>query len=71
MRYLTSQHIHCVEAEQWNFKSQNILCAEMELVVTEYSACVISLVPWVKAILEVLLFTVPSWRWPLLGFCVF
>ena len=28
--------------------------------------------PWVKAILEVLLFTVPSWRWPLLGFlCVF
>ena len=28
--------------------------------------------PWVNAILKVLLFTVPSWQWPLLGFlCVF
>ena len=71
-----------MEAELWNFKSQNILCTEVELQVTEYSACGISRVPyavarikrerrgtgpWVKAILEVLLFTVPSWRWPLLG----
>ena len=87
LRYLKSQHIHCVEAKLWNFKSQNILCAKVELQVTEYSACGIFLVPsamarmtrvrratgpWVKAILKVQLFTVPSWRWPILGFlCVF
>ena len=33
----------------WNFKSQNILCAEVELQVTDYSACVISLVPYAMA----------------------
>ena len=34
-----------MEAELWNFKSQNILCAEVDLQVTEYmySACGISL----------------------------
>ena len=35
-----------MEAELWNFKSQNILCAEVKLQVTEYSACGISLVPY-------------------------
>ena len=69
---LKSQHIPYVEAELWNFKSQNILCAEAELQVTEYSRRRISLVPyamvrktwerraaghWVKAILVALLFT--------------
>ena len=49
MRYLKSQHIHYVEAELWNFKSQNILCAKVELQVTEYSACGISLVPYAMA----------------------
>ena len=44
-----SQHIHYVEAELWNFKSQNILYAEVELQVTEYSACGISLVPYAMA----------------------
>ena len=34
-----------MEAELWNFKSQNILWAEMELQVTEYSVCGISFVP--------------------------
>ena len=82
LRNLKSQHIPYVEAKLRCFKSQSILCAEAELQVTEYSACGISLVPcamarmtrerraagpWVKAIL-VLLFTVLSWRWPLLGF---
>ena len=38
-----------MEAELWNFKSQNILCAEVELQVTEYSACGISLVPYAMA----------------------
>ena len=33
---LQSQHIPYVEAELWNYKSQNILCAEAELQVTEY-----------------------------------
>ena len=42
---IKSQHILYVEAELWNFKSLNILCAEAELQVTEYSACGISLVP--------------------------
>ena len=32
-----------------NFKSQNTLCAEVELQVTEYSACGISLVPHAMA----------------------
>ena len=69
---LKSQHIPYVEAELWNFKSQNILCVEADLQVTEYSGCGISLVPYamvrktwerrvacprVKAILVVLLFT--------------
>ena len=49
LRYLKLQHIHYVEAEPWNFKSQNILCAEVELRVTEYSACGISLVPYAMA----------------------
>ena len=49
LRYLKSQNIHCVEAELLNFKSQNILYAEVELRVTEYSACVISLVPYAMA----------------------
>ena len=49
LRYLESQHIHYVEAELWNFKSQNILCAEVELQVTEYFACGISLVPYAMA----------------------
>ena len=34
---------------KWNFKSQNILYAEVELQVTEYSVCVISLVPFAMA----------------------
>ena len=38
-----------MEEELWNFKSQNILCAEVELQVTEYSACGISLVPYSMA----------------------
>ena len=38
-----------MEAELWNFKSQNILCAEVELQVTEYSACGMSLVPYAVA----------------------
>ena len=38
-----------MEAELWNFKSKNILCAEVELQVTEYSACGISLVPCAMA----------------------
>ena len=46
---LMSQHIHYVEAELWNFKSQNILCAEMELQIREYSACGISLIPYAMA----------------------
>ena len=46
---LKSQHIHYVEAELWNFKSQKILCVEVELQVTEYSACGISLVPYAMA----------------------
>ena len=29
--FLKSQHIPYVEAELWNFKSQNILCGETEL----------------------------------------
>ena len=43
---LKSQHIPYVEAELWNYKSQNILCAEVELQVTDYSRCGISLVPY-------------------------
>ena len=38
-----------MEAELWNFKSQNILFAEVELQVTEYSAYGISLVPYAMA----------------------
>ena len=34
---------------KWNFKSQNILCAEVELQVTEGSVCGISLVPCAMA----------------------
>ena len=67
---LKSQHIAYVEVELWNFKSQNIPCAEADLHVTEYSRCGISLVPcamvrktwerraacpWVKVILVMLL----------------
>ena len=49
LRYLKSQHMHYVEAELWNFKSHNILCAEVELQVTDCSACGISLVPYAMA----------------------
>ena len=35
-----------MEAELWNFQSQNILCAEAELQVTEHSKCGMSLVPY-------------------------
>ena len=49
LRYLKSHHIHYVEAELWNFKSQNILCADVEFQVIEYSACGISLVPYAMA----------------------
>ena len=49
LRYLKSQHIHYVEAELWNFTSQNILCAEVELQITEYCTCGISLVPHAMA----------------------
>ena len=38
-----------MEAEPWNFKSQNILCADAELKITEYSACGITLVPYAMA----------------------
>ena len=75
---LKSQHIPYVEAELWNYKSPNILCAEAKRQVTEYSRCGISLVPyamvrktwegraagpWVKAILVVLLFTGGGTYW--------
>ena len=75
---LKSQHIAYVEAKLWNFKSQNILCAEADLQVTEYSRRGISLVPyavvrktwerrtacpWVKDILVVLLFTGGGTYW--------
>ena len=74
---LKSQHIPYVEAELWNYKSQNILCAEAKLQVTD-SRCGISLVPyalirktlerraacpWVEAILVVLLFTGGGTYW--------
>ena len=38
-----------MEAELWNFKSGNVLCAEPEIQVTEYSACGIYLVPYAMA----------------------
>ena len=75
---LKSQHTPYVEAELWNYKSQNILCAEAELQVTEYSSCGIALVPyamvqktwerratfpWIKAILVELLFTGGGTYW--------
>ena len=75
---MKSQHSPYVETELWNQKSQNILCAEAELQVTDYSRCGISLVPyaivrktwgrrvtgpWVKAILVVLLFTGGGTNW--------
>ena len=79
---LKSQHIPYVEAELWNYKSQNILCAEAELQVTEDDfRCGIALVPyamvrntwdsraagpWVKAILVVLLFTGGGTNWDVL-----
>ena len=43
---LKSQHSLYVEAELWNFKSQNILFGEADLQVTEYSRCGIPLVPY-------------------------
>ena len=38
-----------MEAELWYFKSGNILCAEVELQIIEYSACGINLVPYAMA----------------------
>ena len=73
-----------IQAKEYS-KSNNSLCAEAELQVTQYSVCGISLVsyarirnarerrakgPCGKAILAVLFSTVPSWRWPLHGFCL-
>ena len=72
-----------MEAELWNFKSQNIPCVEAELQVTECSRCGKSLVsyatvrktrerraacPWVKAISVVVLFTGGDTYWDLFGF---
>ena len=68
----TSSHrIFCVR--KWNFKSQNILRVEYLWFLMQWlelHECAGATGPWVKAILEVLLFTVPTWRWPLLGFFV-
>ena len=68
-----------MEAELWNFKSQNILCAEVELLVTEYSVCGISLVPYAMARMTRVrrghlggaVIYCSSWRRPLLGLFVF
>ena len=69
----TSSHrIFCVR--KWNFKSQNILRVEYPWFLMqwpEWHACTGATGPGVKAILEALLFTVPSWRWPLLGCFVY
>ena len=67
----SSHRIFCVR--KWNFKSQNILRVEYLWFLMqwpEWHECAGATGPWVKAVLEVLLFTVPSWRWPLLGFFV-
>ena len=70
----TSSHrIFCVRTR--NFKSHNIMRVEYLWFLMQWPECHESAGatgPWVKAILKVLFFTLPSWRWPLLGFfCVF
>ena len=70
----TSRHIiFCVRKRKRNFKSQNILRVEYLWFLKqwpEWHESAGSTGPWVKAILGVLLFTVPFWRWPLMGFFV-